>query len=75
MPTGNYLFTGVPAGHYLVHVSDTNAILADFSKSPVVNGIDHVNRPDPYPVYLATAGRTTIERTSPTSSRTCRDRA
>ena len=54
--TGNYLFTGVPQGHYLVHVSDTNAILADFSKSPVVNGIDHVNRTDPYPVYLATAG-------------------
>ena len=32
--TGNYLFTGVPQGHYLVHVSDTNAILADFSRSP-----------------------------------------
>ena len=54
--TGNYLFTGVPQGHYLVHVSDTNAILTDFSKSPVASGADHVNRTDPYPVYLVTAG-------------------
>ena len=32
---GNYLFTGVPQGAYLVHVSDTNAVLVDFSKSPL----------------------------------------
>ena len=30
---GNYLFTGVPQGRYLVHVSDTNAVLLDFTKS------------------------------------------
>ena len=28
---GNYLFTGVPQGRYLVHVSDTNAVLLDFT--------------------------------------------
>ena len=32
---GNYLFTGVPQGKYLVHVSDTNAVLLDFTKSPL----------------------------------------
>ena len=53
--TGNYLFTA-PQGHYLVHVSDTNAVLTDFSKSAVVSGTDNVNRSDPYAVHLATAG-------------------
>ena len=53
---GNYLFTGVPQGRYLVHVSDTNAVLLDFTKSVVVSGADNVNRGDPYAVDLATAG-------------------
>ena len=51
---GNYRFTGVPQGRYLVHVSDTNAVLLDFTKSIVASGADNVNRADPYPVELTT---------------------
>ena len=54
---GNYLFTGVPAGRYLVHVSDTNGVLADFVKSPLgTAGMNNHNQADPYPVHLATPG-------------------
>ena len=52
----NYLFTGVPPGNYLVHVSDTNAVLIDFTKSPLGSQTaDGTNKADPYPVNLATA--------------------
>ena len=55
--TGNYLFTGVPPGKYLVHVSDTNAVLLDFTKSPLGNpGGDGTNKTDPYAVTLAAGG-------------------
>ncbi len=50
----NYLFTGVPAGNYLVHVSDTNGVLRDLVKSPLgAAGVDNNNQADPYPVALA----------------------
>ncbi len=50
---GNYLFTGVPAGDYLVHVSDTNAVLVDFTKTlPATPGGDNYSQDDPYPVSL-----------------------
>ena len=53
----NYLFTGVPQGRYLVHVSDTNGVLTDFIKSPVpAPGTDNTNQNDPYPVYLVNPG-------------------
>lgn len=55
--TGNYLFTGVPAGTYLVHVSDTNAVLTDYVKSRLgtANTNNH-NQADPYAVTLAAGG-------------------
>ena len=54
---GNYLFTGVPQGRYLVHVSDTNGVLIDFIKSPTpAPGTDNTNQNDPYPVYLVNPG-------------------
>ena len=55
--SGNYLFTGVPAGDYLVHVSDTNAVLTDFTKTLGANQtIDGTSKIDPYPVKLAAGG-------------------
>ncbi|MBK9092966.1 MAG: hypothetical protein IPM84_09335 [Anaerolineae bacterium] len=54
---GNYQFTGLPAGPYLVHVSDTNAVLTDYTKSPLgAAGVDNNNQADPYAVNLPTAG-------------------
>ncbi|MFZ1473287.1 MAG: SdrD B-like domain-containing protein, partial [Anaerolineae bacterium] len=51
--SGNYQFTGVPAGDYLVHVSDTNAVLFDFTKSPLgTAGVDNNNQADPYAINL-----------------------
>jgi len=55
---GNYRFTGVPAGTYLVHVSATNAVLLDYLKAPLgAAGADNQNQTDPYPINLA-AGAT-----------------
>ena len=55
--TGNYLFTGVPAGRYLVHVSDTNAVLFDYTKSPLgTAGANNNNQADPYAINLAAGG-------------------
>lgn len=55
---GNYLFPGVPAGRYLVHVSDTNGVLIDFVKSPLgpTPGANNNNQRDPYPVNLPVDG-------------------
>ncbi len=55
--TGNYLFTGVPGGRYLVHVSDTNAVLFDYTKSPLgTAGANNNNQADPYAINLAPGG-------------------
>ncbi len=57
---GNYLFPGVPSGNYLVHVSDTNAVLTDYTKSPLgTAGADNNNQADPYAIGLA-AGATNL---------------
>ena len=54
---GNYLFTGVPAGDYLVHVSDTNGVLLDYLKSPLGDqALNNHNKADPYPVQLLNPG-------------------
>ncbi len=46
---GNYQFTGLPSGNYLVHVSDTNAVLIDYVKSVLgTPGQDNNNQADPY---------------------------
>ena len=51
---GNYLFAGLPSGAYLVHVSDTNAVLVDYLHSTLgVAGSDQHNQNDPYAVFLA----------------------
>ncbi len=51
---GGYLFTGVPAGNYLVHVSDTNAVLINYAKSRLgAAGVDSNNQADPYAITLA----------------------
>ncbi len=55
---GNYLFSGVPAGNYLVHVNDTAGVLADYARGPLgAAGVDGYSQTDPYPVTLA-AGAT-----------------
>jgi hypothetical protein len=55
--TGNYLFTGVPAGKYLVHVSDTNAVLNDYERGPLGSaGVDNHSQSDPYAITLAAGG-------------------
>ncbi len=55
---GNYRFNGVPAGNYLVHVSDTAGVLADYARGPLGGaGVDGHSQADPYPVTLA-AGAT-----------------
>ncbi|MCX7853800.1 MAG: carboxypeptidase regulatory-like domain-containing protein, partial [Caldilineales bacterium] len=54
---GNYLFTGVPAGRYLVRVSDTAYVLTDYS--PTILGTpntDNHNQTQPYPVILPAGG-------------------
>ena len=51
---GNYLFSGVPAGNYLVHVNDTVGILADYAHAPLgTAGVNGQNQADPYPVTVA----------------------
>jgi hypothetical protein len=50
----NYLFTGVPAGAYLVNISDTNAVLTDYVASPSDPGNqDDRSKAKPYAVSLA----------------------
>ncbi len=55
--TGNYLFTGLVAGNYLVHVSDTNAVLFDFEKSVLGSNqtANNHNKADPYAITLGVA--------------------
>jgi hypothetical protein len=52
--SGNYRFVGVPAGNYLVHVSDTAAVLADYARGPLgAAGSDGDSQADPYAATLA----------------------
>jgi hypothetical protein len=56
---GNYLFPGLPSGNYLVHVSDTNAVLVDYVKTPLGPnpGANDNNQADPYAIDLPTGGQ------------------
>ncbi len=57
---GQYAFQGVPAGAYLVLVSDTANVLTDYLPSATQfppSATDNLNRVQPYPVSL-TAGAT-----------------
>ncbi|NOZ71341.1 MAG: DUF11 domain-containing protein [Chloroflexi bacterium] len=54
---GAYLFTGVPADDYLVHVSDTNAVLIDYYRGPLgTPGVDGDSQADPYSILGFPAG-------------------
>ncbi|NOZ72923.1 MAG: hypothetical protein GXP38_13600, partial [Chloroflexi bacterium] len=50
---GQYLFSGVPTDDYLVHVSDTNAVLIDYVKAPLgAADTNDNNQADPYALNL-----------------------
>ena len=52
----NYLFSA-PLGDFLVHVSDTNAVLTDYAKSPLgAANVDNNNQADPYALNLPAGG-------------------
>ncbi len=57
---GSYQFEGLPAGAYLVRVTDTRQVLRRFAESvsgPLgASGIDHQNKPQPYAVSLSPGG-------------------
>ena len=54
---GNYIFTGLPAGDYIVDVSDRNGVLAGYWQSDGPNdGQDNNSQIDPYAVSIPTGG-------------------
>ncbi len=54
---GNYIFTGLPGGDYIVDVSDRNGVLAGYWQSDGPNdGQDNNSQPDPYAVSIPTGG-------------------
>ena len=51
---GNYHFLGVPAGRFLIHVSDTNGTLLDYNQGSLGQpDTDNHSQSDPYVVVLA----------------------
>ncbi|MGB4978038.1 MAG: SdrD B-like domain-containing protein, partial [Anaerolineae bacterium] len=51
---GNYIFLGVPAGRFLIHVSDTNGALLDYNQGSLGQpDTDNHSQSDPYVVVLA----------------------
>ncbi|NOZ49532.1 MAG: hypothetical protein GXP37_05700 [Chloroflexi bacterium] len=55
--TGAYLFTGVPADDYLVHISDTNSVLIDYTWGPLgTPGVNDNSQVDPYSILSFAAG-------------------
>jgi uncharacterized repeat protein (TIGR01451 family) len=54
---GQYLFTGLPAGNYLVTVTDTSNVLDDYVPTTIPGGTsNNLNKIDPYPVTLSAGG-------------------
>src|SRR5690606_20770066 len=55
---GQYLFQGVPAGDYLVFVSDTQNVLDDYTNTayPANQTADNNNKQQPYGLALAAGG-------------------
>src|SRR5690606_10704688 len=50
---GNYIFNGLPAGDYIVDVSDRDGVLAGYWKSDGPNdGANNNSQTDPYPVTI-----------------------
>ncbi len=56
---GNYLFTGLPAGDYVVDVTDENGVLAGYWHSLGTAGTDNNSQIDPVGVTVA-AGQTVL---------------
>ena len=51
---GNYIFLGVPAGRFLIHVSDTNGALLDYNQGSLGQpDTDNHSQSDPYVVVVA----------------------
>jgi protocatechuate 3,4-dioxygenase beta subunit len=58
--SGQYLFTGLPAGSYFVRVSDTANVLTDYLPTTIIGGVaDNTNKAQPYAITLA-AGATNL---------------
>jgi uncharacterized repeat protein (TIGR01451 family) len=57
---GSYHFDGLPAGAYLVRVTDTRRVLRRFAVTrpgpTAATGADHQNKTQPYPLALAPGG-------------------
>lgn len=53
---GNYLFTGLPAGNYVVDVTDVNGVLAGYWHSIGTAGTDGQSQVDPYGVSVVAGG-------------------
>jgi len=55
--SGDYVFTGLPAGAYTVTVSDIYGILAGYSPTLIVGGTaDNTNKAQPYAITLPAGG-------------------
>ena len=55
--SGDYVFTGLPAGNYTVTVSDLQGILAGYSPTLIVGGTaDNTNKAQPYAITLPAGG-------------------
>jgi len=54
-PDGNYLFENLPAGDYVVDVSDRDGVLAGYWHTLGTLSVDNNSQPDPYAVTLGGA--------------------
>lgn len=50
---GNYLFTGLPAGDYVVRVSDANGVLTGYWQSRGADGLSDNSQANPYALSVA----------------------
>ncbi|MGB0384481.1 MAG: SdrD B-like domain-containing protein, partial [Ardenticatenaceae bacterium] len=53
---GNYLFSGLPAGNYIVDVTDENGVLAGLTHSLGTAGTNNNSQSDPYALSILAGG-------------------
>lgn len=53
---GNYIFNGLPAGNYIVDVTDVDGVLNGYWHSLGTAGVNNNSQVDPYGVSVATGG-------------------
>ncbi len=53
---GNYIFEGLPAGDYVVDVTDEDGVLAGYWHSRGTDGVNNNSQADPYPVSIGAGG-------------------